>query len=83
MKGLMALIGLVALLVGFILTMRGMWLRKPDHPSISGLVNWRVNLMPWRYKDYWEPSGYQSYFAGIVPFELGVVIIGVSNWLKM
>lgn len=73
---------LVLMLAGFIFGMRGMWLRKPNHPSVSGLVGWRMNVMPWRYKEYWEPAGYKYYFLGIVLFDLGLIISLVINWMN-
>ncbi len=80
METAMMIASLIFMLVGFIFAMRGMWLRKPNHPSISGMVSWRMNLMPWRYKEYWEPSGYKLYFSGILLFELGIVISFVIQW---
>jgi hypothetical protein len=71
---LLILFGLIGMLGGVVLTLRGMWLRKPDHPSLEmgqTKLKYLMCLRPWRYKEYWEGNGYKYDFIGRVVFTLG------------
>ena len=70
------LAGLVLFLTGFILVMRGMWLRKSSHPSLEGhslRVGFQLAFFPWRYKDYWENNGYVYDLVGRMVFVAGLL----------
>ena len=70
------ILGLILLLTGFILVMRGMWLRKPNHPSLEGpgiRVGFRLAFLPWKYIEYWESNGYVYDLVGRVVFIAGLL----------
>ena len=69
-------IGLVLMLSGMVLFLRGMWLRKPDHPSLEGPcghLGWELMIRPWRYKNSWERNGYKYDLWGRITFTAGIM----------
>ncbi|MEW5924209.1 MAG: hypothetical protein AB1746_09495, partial [Candidatus Zixiibacteriota bacterium] len=60
------LCGLILFLMGAVLILRSMWLRKPNHPTVTGRKSWKYAIRPWRYKDMWEPTGFPLYISGYV-----------------
>ena len=76
------ILGFILLLTGFILVMRGMWLRKPNHPSLEShdfKTGLRLTFQPWKYKDYWDKTGYKYDFVGRLLFLLGMACL-VIRW---
>jgi len=76
------ILGLILLLTGFILVMRGMWLRKPNHPSLEShdlKTGLGLTFQPWKYKDYWEKAGHKYDFVGRLLFVSGMVFF-VIKW---
>ena len=78
------ILGLILLLTGFILVMRGMWLRKPNHPSLEGhgiRIGFRLAFHPWRYKDYWDKNGSVYDFVGRIAFVSGLLCFFLAQVL--
>ncbi|PKK83985.1 MAG: hypothetical protein CVT49_06045 [candidate division Zixibacteria bacterium HGW-Zixibacteria-1] len=81
MQTALPLAGLILVLIGFILLMRSMWLRKPDHPTITGESSWRYSIFPWKYKQMWVSSGYLIFMLGQYTLMAGLILLAINQFL--
>jgi len=73
--------GLVMVMLGFVLVLRSMWLRKPNNPTITGGGGWKFALFPWRYKDLWASPGYKYYIIGEMILIAGWILLAINNFV--
>jgi hypothetical protein len=63
----------VLFIAAFVLLMRSMSLRKPDHPWIDYKLPFREGIKFWKFKEYWKPRGYAYYVTSLTLS--GIVLI--------
>ncbi len=72
------LLGIIFIIAGFIVELRGLWLRKPNHPSLESAgfkTNLGMTFFPWRYKDFWDNNGHVYDLVGRLMFIAGVLCL--------
>ena len=63
----------VLFITAFVLLIRSMSLRKPDHPWIDSKLPFREAVKFWKFKTYWKPRGYACYVTSLTLS--GIVLI--------
>jgi len=65
---------IILFIIGALFYLRSLWLRKPDHPTITGKGTWKMGLTPWKFRSHWHSRGYMYYMAGMLFIFLGFLV---------
>jgi hypothetical protein len=72
---ILPLFGLILVLIGFILNLRAMWLRRPGHPQIDGRhTSWNPIKSFKILRNYYEGNGYRCLIWGNITFLIGMTL---------
>lgn len=81
---ILLLFSLVLIPWGFVLTLMGMWERKPDAPGVSGAnpKHWFVPF--WKQRSWFENSrAYRRYVWGNLLWSTGFLLILLYSLIKL